>query len=152
MQLRGLFGVDKEVLLDMEMDAKGTSERQPVMQLVRQIMADQRVMGIKLWKCIAMHHNSTYEGSYTNGKGCEKHKNKASEFGGALRAHIRYLCLGKGMTTELVNQVLARCFTGPLRRKVNEVKFIWGKVYTARQANFQADLDAMKHGWLDVTK
>ena len=37
-QLRGLLDADKEVLLDMELDAKGREWR-PVMQSVRQIMA-----------------------------------------------------------------------------------------------------------------
>ena len=53
-QLRGLLDVDKEVLLDMELDAN-ERDRQPVMQSVRQIMAHQRVTRIKLWQCIAMH-------------------------------------------------------------------------------------------------
>ena len=86
-QLRGLLDADKEILLDMELDTKG-KERQPVMRLVRQIIAHQRVMGIKLLQCIVMRHDGIYEGFYTNDKGCGQHKEKASEFWGALGAHI----------------------------------------------------------------
>ena len=96
------LGRGKEVLLDMELDTKGR-EQQPVMRLVRKIMAHQRVMGIKLWQCIAMCHDSTFEGFYTNGKGCEQHEEQANEFGGAVGAHLRYLGLGKGVMPESVN-------------------------------------------------
>jgi catechol 2,3-dioxygenase-like lactoylglutathione lyase family enzyme len=142
---------DKEALLDMELDAKGR-DRLPVRQSVRQIMAHQRVGGIKLWQCIAMRHDGTFKGFYTNGTGCTQHEEKANEFGGSLGAHLRYLCLGKGVAPESVNQLLAKCFSGQARREADEAKFIKGKVYTARQANFQADLDAMEHGWLDVAR
>ena len=53
---------------------------------------------------------------------------------------------------ELVNRLVVKCFTGPARREADEAKFIWRKVFTACQANFQADLDAMEHSWLDITK
>ena len=56
------------------------------------------------------------------------------------------------MEPESVNQLLAKCFTGPAQRETDEAKFIRGKVYTAWQAIFQADLDTMEHGWLDVAK
>ena len=52
-QLGGLLDLDKEVLLYIELDAKGR-EWQPVMGFVRKIMAHKRVTGIKLWQCIAI--------------------------------------------------------------------------------------------------
>ena len=60
--------------------------------------------------------------------------------------------MGKGMKPESVNQLLAKFFTVPARREADKAKFIRGKVYTACQSNFQADLDAIEHGWMDVAK
>ena len=86
-QLKGLLDSDRKVLLDIELNAKGR-EWQPVMRLVRQIMAQKRVMGIKLWQCIAMLHDDIYEGLYANDKGCRQHKEKTNKFGGTLGAYL----------------------------------------------------------------
>lgn len=149
--MKGLLDADKEVLLHMELDAEGR-ERQPVMRSVRQILAHQRHDGVKLWQMIALRHDGSYEGFYTNGKGCDGHEDKASKFGGALGAHLRFLCLGKGVSPESVDLLLSKCFSTAARREAAEAKFIKGEVFTARQASFQADLDAMENSWLDIAK
>ena len=52
---------------------------------------------------------------------------------------------------ESVDKLLSKCFTSAVWHEAEEAKkFIQGTVYSTRQANFQADLDAMESGWLDI--
>ena len=67
-------------------------------------------------------------------------------------AHLQFLCLGKGVKPDLADKLLAKCFTGAAQHEADETKFIQGKVCTARQESFQADLNAMENGWLDISK
>jgi hypothetical protein len=115
-------------------------------------MQRQKTEGIRQWQCIAMKHDGQYEGFYPNGKGCKDHKAKANEYSGALAAHLRFYCLGKGVTPESVNTLLSKTFTNQARREADGAKYMDGKVVTAGQASSHADLKRMESGWLDISK
>ena len=113
--LRGLLNADKKVLLDLHPDSIGNA-RAPVSRSIRQIMHSQKTGGIRLWQSIAMRHDGQYEGFYPHGKGCKEHEAKANEYSGALAAHLRFYCLGKGVTPESVNTFLSKL--SPIRHAV----------------------------------
>ena len=143
--------MDKKVTLELHPNRKGNA-RGPLERLVRQILHVQKTAGIKQWQCIAMKHNGSYEGFSPNGKGYISQESKANEYNGALAAHLRYYCLGKGATPDLVNRLLAKTFSNQACCETGNVKFMDGKVVTASQASFHANLKRMETGWLDITK
>ena len=149
--LRGLLNADKKVFLHLHPDSKGNA-RSPVSRSIRQIMQGQKTGGIRQWQCIAMRNDGQYEGFYPNGKGCKDHEAKANEFSGALAAQLRFYCLGKGVTPESVNNLLSKTFSNQACREADGAKYVDGKVVTAGQASFHADLKRMESGWLDISK
>jgi hypothetical protein len=83
--LRRLVNPDKEAYLSWEHDEDGM-EQDAVKKSVRSILMNHKVHHLSLWQCICQNDDSSWKGYYSNGLGCETHKNVAIDWGGCAAA------------------------------------------------------------------
>ena len=113
-----------------------------------------RVDGRKIWQFICLGRNGEWEGYYTNGIGCEKHKARAEDWAGCMGGELKVHCLKRGVTIDSVEMMLRKCMTQLAYRDALDCKMINGRVVTAKQASYEILFRRMekKGSWVDITK
>jgi len=98
--------------------------------------------------------DGSWKGFYSNGKGCERHKNTATRWSGCPAAHLRFHLLKRGVTNDSALNLIRRSFTPQAFRDALQATFKDGKVMSAAQAEMQDELEDAKRNapWVDITQ
>ena len=151
--LRGLVNPDKEVYLSREHDEDGM-EQDAVKKSVRSILMNHKVLHLSLWQCICQNDDGSWKGYYSNGLGCETHKNVAIDWGGCAAAQLRYHLLKRGVTDKSALSLIKASFSPQAFRDALSATLKRGKVVSASQAEMEDEMEALVKNtpWVDITK
>ncbi len=89
----------------------------------------------------------SWQGYYSNGQGCERHKGIATDWSGSIAAYLKFHLLKHGVTEDsALNLIRASCTPQAFRNAIN-ASMKDGKVTLAGQAELDDDMeDMMKIG------
>ena len=121
--LNRLVSADRVVKLHFHEEGKLGVNRS-----VRDILMSIRVNGTKLWQCIMMGRQCEWEGFYTNGLGCKKHKERAEDIAGCAGGELKVHCLKRGVCIDSAEYVIRKCFIQMAYREAMDCKVIGGRV------------------------
>jgi len=98
--------------------------------------------------------DGSWKGFYSNGKGCERHKNTATRWSGCPAAHLQFHLLKQGVMNDSALNLIRRSFTPQALRDALQATFKDGKVMSAAQAEMQDELEDAKRNapCVDITQ
>ncbi len=151
--LRGLVNPNKEIYLFWEQDEDGM-EQDVVKKSVRSILMNHKVLHLSLWQCICQNNDGSWKRYYSNGLGCETHKNVAIDWGGCAAAQLRYHLLKRGVTDKSALALIKASFSPQALRDALSATIKQGKVVSASQAKMEDEMEAFVKNtpWVDITK
>jgi hypothetical protein len=151
--LRGLVNPDKEVYLSREQDEDGM-EQDMVKKSVRSILMNHKVLHLSLWQCICQNNDGSWKGYYSNGLGCETHKNVAIDWGGCTAAQLRYHLLKRRVMDKSALALIKASFSPQALRDALSATIKQGKVVSASQAKMEDKMKGLVKNtpWVDITK
>jgi hypothetical protein len=150
--LRGFLDPDKAVEVNRIEDEDG-DDQEAVRLLVRQVMYSHKVNHLPLWQAIVQNDDGSWCGYYSNGKGCQNHKDVATAWAGAIGAHLKFHLLKRGVTeASALKLVRASCSAQTFHDACTST-YKDGKVVSAAQAEMDNELEEMQKraSWVDIT-
>jgi hypothetical protein len=150
--LWGLVEVDKEVTL-ARIEDEDRAPQELVTISVRQVLFKHQVNHLPPWQSLLQNDDGSWQGYYSNGKGCHNHKVVATAWSGSIAAHLKLHLLKRGVTEEsAIKLTRASCTTQALHDAISETMKN-GKVVLAAQAEMDDKLDGMckRASWVDIT-